>query len=436
MLVNKVDLLEKFKTEKVVIGYQLEKDVAQISYFQTNQEEPKTVSITAGVEQYNVPLVLFKRHEVGQWFYGKEAMKQNSDEGERVGNLVDKARNGEMVLIDGAEFDPVSLLTLFIKRSFKLITTEVAFDQVSAIMFTCSNLDQRMIDVLTEVVKGLNLKKQKVLFQSNQESFYYYIMNQDPEIWKHEVLLCDYETDCLKLYCLKCNRRSTPKVFFVESEECPEIPLCDFTKENNEKTEQMRQLDRKFFSVLEEFCKSRIISSAFLIGDGFKEEWMDESLRFLCRGRRVFRGNNLYSKGACFGIKGRLFEKKENEEYIFLGKEKLKANVGMKVVRQGMDSYLALLDAGQNWFDARKECTFLLEEDNCLELRVTPLNGKDIKLVEIVLDGLPENHDKPIRLHMEINLTNVSTVSVKIEDQGFGEFVPSTDKKWNEEFEI
>lgn len=436
MLTNKVNFLEKIKSDKVVIGYQLEKNMAQISYLRTSQEEPETISVTAGVEQYKIPLILFKRYGIGQWFYGKEALKQNSEEGELVENLVECARTGDSVLVDETEFDPVALLTLFIKRSLKLVTIKIPPDQISAIMFTCGNLDQRMIDILTEVAAGLNLKKQKVYFQSNQESFYYYMMNQDPELWKHEVLLCDFKDEFLKLYCLKCNRNTTPKVVYIESEEHPELPFYNFSEESEGKSEKMAQLDQYFLEILTKFCESRIISSVFLIGDGFREDWMEESLRFLCRGRRVFRGNNLYSKGACLGMKDRQLHRKEDPEYIFLGKEKLKANVGMEAVRQGEDSYLALLDAGENWFDARKKCTFLLEDDNQFELRVTPLNGKEVKIVEILLDGLPEIHKEPIRLEMEICLENVSTVSVKIEDRGFGEFVPSTGKVWNEEFEI
>lgn len=94
-------------------------------------------------------------------------------------------------------------------------------------------------------------------------------------------------------------------------------------------------LDKAFLRLAELSFGSRAVSSVFLIGDGFSEEWMKDSLRFLCRGRRVFQGNNLFSKGACNGMQERIHVSPTGREYIFLGNDKLKANVGMDVMRQG-----------------------------------------------------------------------------------------------------
>ena len=40
-------------------------------------------------------------------------------------------------------------------------------------------------------------------------------------------------------------------------------------------------------------------SCAYLTGEAFSKEWAKESLAFLCRRRKVFLGQNLYTKGAC-----------------------------------------------------------------------------------------------------------------------------------------
>ena len=41
-------------------------------------------------------------------------------------------------------------------------------------------------------------------------------------------------------------------------------------------------------------------SAVYLVGREFEGEWMDKSFRFLCRKRRSFRGDNLYTMGACY----------------------------------------------------------------------------------------------------------------------------------------
>ncbi len=435
MLLGKT--VEKLKSEKLVIGYELGDKMSQISYCYLNSNEPETLSVTAGTEQFNIPTVLCKRLEVGQWFYGKEALRYaGEEEGTLLTDLVELAKKGGNVEVEDNEYDAVALLTLFVKRSLTLLSLVAGMESVTAIMFTCDNLDHRMIEVLTQVAAGLGLKNRKVFFQSGRESFYYYMLNQPQELWNHEVLLCDYREKYLKIHRLECNKKTTPMVVYIETGEYPSFLFESFPQEEDARKQAMEEKDRRFLEILSECCKERVISSVYLIGDGFREEWMQDSLRFLCKSRRVFRGNNLYSKGACFGMKDRLEQNDTAGSYVFLGEDKLKANIGMKVLRRGIDSYFALLDAGQNWFDCKKECSFILESDNYFEMRVTPLNGRDAKVVEIFLDGLPERPERTTCIHMDIFLKDEDTVVLLLEDKGFGEIFPASGKKWREEFKI
>lgn len=429
MLSNKTEFLDKLKSDKLVVGYELGDEMSQISYCYLKGQEPQTISVTAGVEQYGIPTVLCKRHHMGQWYYGKEALRQvGQNEGILLDHLVTLAVRGEMVTVEDTTVDPVALLTLFVKRSLTLLSGIASWEQVEAVMFTCENLDQRMIDILSQVAAGLGLKNKKILFQSHKESFYYYMLYQPKELWNHEVLLFDYRQEKLRLYRLEWNKRTTPVVVYIETGELS-LPGMDRTGEA-----VLEERDRQFLELAQESCRDRLISAVYLIGDGFKEDWMKESLRFLCQGRRVFKGNNLYSKGACLGIREKLHPSDAGKGMVYLGEEKLKANIGMQVRRRGEESYYALLDAGVNWFDASKECEFLLEGDASFELRVTPLNGKEIKLVEIILDGLQIPQEGFVRIHMDLRLKNENTVVLSLQDVGFGELLESSGRSWTEEF--
>lgn len=437
MLINRADINDKLHSDKIVIGYELGENISQISYCYMNKSEPETLSYVTGEEQFNIPTVLCKRYGVGQWFYGRDALKHAElKEGVLVENLLQLARKGDKVSVEDTEYDPIALMTLFVKRSLNMLTQITTWDQVSALMFTCDELDGRMIDILTQTVAGLGLKNIKVVFQSNRESFYYYMLYQPQTLWNHQVLLCDYRDTCLKIFRLECNKRTTPTVVYIESQEYPLFMVEEFPKDELIRKNTMAEKDRKFLDIVTPYCEGNIISSVYLIGDGFKEEWMSESLKYLCKGRRVFGGNNLYSKGACLGMKEKLCESEMGKAHVFLGEDKLKANLGMNVLRRGVDSYFALLDAGQNWYDARKECEFLLETGDSFEMRVTPLNGRDISIVQIMLDDLPSRPDKTTRIHMTIYMKDVSTVVVHMEDMGFGDLFPSSGKTWQEEFNV
>ena len=51
---------------------------------------------------------------------------------------------------------------------------------------------------------------------------------------------------------------------------------------------------------LEKMFENTPFSAVYLVGREFEGEWMDKSFRFLCRKRRSFRGDNLYTMGACY----------------------------------------------------------------------------------------------------------------------------------------
>ena len=68
-------------SDKVIVGYDLGKDYAQISCYVTGREEEiTTLSSVAGSQVYTIPLVLSKRQGVNQWFYGSEALRHAEEE--------------------------------------------------------------------------------------------------------------------------------------------------------------------------------------------------------------------------------------------------------------------------------------------------------------------------------------------------------------------
>ena len=80
MFQGQKDITGKKNSKKVAVGYDLGRTFAQISYCGLEETEPETVSAVAGTEQYNIPVVLCKRSGVGQWYYGKEAIKFAKEE--------------------------------------------------------------------------------------------------------------------------------------------------------------------------------------------------------------------------------------------------------------------------------------------------------------------------------------------------------------------
>lgn len=427
----------KLHKGSVFVGYDLGEKYSQISYCVYGQEEATTIATVVGTKQYNIPTMLCKREGVNQWFYGKDAVKNMEEEGMLpLGGLLSLARKGDEIELDGETFDPVALLTLFLKRSMTLMNFVATVEKVAAIMFTVDELDDRMVEVLSQASANLGLRTSHIYFQSHTESFYFYMLHQPPELWNYQAIACEHDGVRLKTYRMECNKRTTPVVVLIEEQIYETVVVPEETEEETIREGAYRMADERFLGILRRMCEGRIISSAYLLGDGFRAEWDKQSIQFLCHNRRVFRGNNLFSRGACYGLLEKLEPSEAGSKHVFLGRDKLKSNIGMNVLRQGRESYYALLDAGENWYEAAKEFEFLLEGERELAFVITPLTGKDIETRVIPLTGGGSGGGPFTRYRMEMAMSAPETVQIKVTDLGFGELFPASGQVWKESFPV
>jgi len=437
--------LEK-KNTKYMVGFDLGDRDAQISFCSTQQAEAETVPAVAGTQQYNIPTVLCKRTGVSQWIYGREALAfAEAKEGTLVDNLFSGAIEGRKAVIEGEEYDMLTLLTLFVKKCFGLFYTIASSTKIEVLMFTARRSDDRVVEVVKQIVESLGLINTRVFFQGHEESYYYYLLHQLPEFRLAGSVALDFE-EYFRIYLLEWNRRTTPVVSFVTEQEFPECPQPAWAEEAEEKERQMEELDQQVLENVIGTFRNRTISSVFLIGSGFQENWADRALQYICRGRRVFKGNNLYSKGAAYGALEKFCPTKEGKEHIFLGKEKLRANIGLQVLREGKEAYLPLLDAGTGWHDAVCEKEFYLESGSGFQVSLTPLTnvfpekeaaGKyPVRYEKVELPGLPARPEGATRLRIRISMSDAETLHIRTEDLGFGEIYPASSGLWEQDISL
>lgn len=423
-------MLKGFSNEKWIVGYDLGWEFAQISYCSAAGAQVETLSSVAGSENYSIPVALCKRVGVNQWFYGKEALRYARENGGiLVPDLLRLALNGEPVLIEEAEYDPAALLTLFFQRSLGMLSGIAVADKIEAMMITCERMDEDMTEVLEKVAANLRLKTGRICLQSHQESYYHYMLRQSPELWRDPSVLFDYHGNRMGFLRLECNRKTQPVTVFIRREE-EEFPARASLSGDGQGD---RLLDREFLKMAREKLEGDRISSVYLIGEDFSEEWLKDSLKFLCEGRRIFLGNNLFSKGACYGMLERFSPGENDGKYVFLGEDKLKSNIGMNILRRGEETYLALLDAGTDWKKAETSWEFYLREEKKAELTVTSLSSGIKREIPISLEQLPGDI---ARIRMTLRMKEENLLEAEFEDLGFGEFRPAENRRWTQEIRI
>lgn len=406
-------------------GYDLTDAYAQISYCLPGEPCPKTISLQADQEQYLIPALLGRYTDQDLWVYGPKAQAAAAaGEVFLVDGLLTKAAHQEMVEVGGQNYSSVALLSLFLKRTMSLLAPIVRPERLQALVFSVPEVSVPILSAVTDAVGMLGLKNASLFLIGRAESFFYYNICQPEELWKQDVLLCDFSGTFLHTLLFTANRKTSPVACFVEEADWKEVAAG------------REDLDQCFLETMKALIGDRNVSCVYLIGEGFLGEWYQESLRFLCQERRVFLGNNLYSKGACYAARQRMTPGSVSEGYVFLGKDMLKANISLYAEKRGQDSCQPLLDAGTNWYDAKAEIDFLLEEENRFSLRITPLNGGEIRDVEIALTGLPQRPVRTTRIHLQIDMADLTTLRLNMEDFGFGEFFPATHQFWEKTISI
>ena len=443
---------EKKGINGFILGMDLDDRYAQISCWLPGEQKPETLSAEAEGEEYMIPAVLCRRTDRDVWTYGREALQTaERGEGVLVDHLLSSALQGKKVEAGGEIFEATALLALFIKRSLSLLggTSRGALrgyrglEKADFFMFTFEKVDRQALEMVERVALLLSLSPERVSCQSRAESFFYYNINQPEELWRHLCMICDFGGRTLKTMLFEANHHTRPATVTVSEEEqaslTRHIPEGKEYETKEPSGEMAEEMDKAFLALFQKLSAGKIIDTIYLIGDGFEGNWYQKTLSALCMNRRVFRGNNLYSKGACYGGGYKAAQKsrqKAGQEYVYLGADMLKVNLGLDAVKRGEDIYFSLLDAGMNWFDARGECDFLLDQDHAFSLRLSPVSGRKARQIVVTLSGVPERPPGTTRIHLTVSCPDAETVKLRMEDKGFGDFFPSSGLAWEESFSL
>ncbi|MCR5720053.1 MAG: hypothetical protein K6F84_05760 [Lachnospiraceae bacterium] len=421
--------------KRILVGYELGNEVSRISYYGDGMDDVATVSVVSGEEAFSIPTFLCKRKGVNQWFFGNEALKyQKEVEGIGVGDLLEKFKKDEPVLIEEGEYRPVALLSLFIKRTLGLINSLGSIKNISDLVITVKEENEDLWDILKEAVDNLGISDLNLKIQTNGESFFHYMMHEDASLRGEKVILFKYDSDVMEKTVLDYNKKTKPVVAYIQKES---FPFNDTLKEeagtlDSDSISSIK--DGIFNRICEASFKSGDVKATYLIGDRFNSDWLDKSLKTVCGlGRRAFMGNNLFSKGACLYLKD-LYDKEVTEkEFVFLGNGKLKSNIGMEVYRQGELSYFAILDAGTDTKEAVNDFDIYVQDKEAVKLIITSLSDGKEKRVSIVLEDYDDDCRK---INVKCHMIDDETVEFTLTDMGLGELIESTKREWREKITL
>lgn len=404
--------------KKIYVGIDLDGDAAMVSFSYAGCE-PETVSPLAGSEIFAIPLAICMKKN-GGWVYGEEARRSaKSGLGQCEEHLLDRALRGEQVQVGDELFALSDLLAMFLKKMVTMAGRLGPSATLACLVITARTLDVPMIRLLQECVASMQLSKKIVHFMDHKESFFYYGSNQSPEFSTHDMALFEYRGRQMQFWGLERERTTRPQLFSIREER------YGFETE---------QADEVFTRIISQAFGKRIITTVYLVGDGFENGWMKQSLQLLCQGRRVFLGKNLFSKGACFAAMR--LDDNVAPRSVYIGEHEMKCNVSLKVYERGNLSFYTLITAGVPWFEAQGSCEVVIDGTPTIDFWIQQPNSREARIETVALGALPERENRTIRLIIDAVPTSDKEVLVTLTDIGLGELVVGTGKKWEYELQL
>ena len=395
-----------------ILGYDINEIYCQISFYSEEAQEPKTMETT--LDNFQIPLVIGKKAD--EWVIGSEAKRLLVTKmGPVADDLFRKSMKQEKIKLGEETYEAVWLLAKFVEVSLQ------NFEQIEQLVFTVPNLSVDIGRVLKGIGQRAGVRKGSIYVQDYKESFCNYMLYQPKELWQYEAALFDCNRHEVKAFMLRKIRTAFVTVDEVASAQMAELaaiyPVLN--------VDRAKDADQCFKQFVQGVFDKKLVSSVFLVGEGFENNWYPQSLRVLCNGRRAFLGNNLYSKGACYTAHRRALGVVEGP--IYLDETKMMDQICLKLRVYGQDKWQPIISWGTRWYESDTQFEILLEDASDIEIHVESLVGNEMQVIKVPLNGLPARNNYTLRLQVKTLFLDDKTCRISFKDIGFGEFFAPTD---------
>ena len=403
------------------IGMDLCSDFTQLSYYNDIKREPESVSQLNNKETYLMPNILFYSTDTEHWYVGGEASEARFNEnGTVVDGIFENIGNEEKLTVAGKEYSYQELFMMMVKLHIDSFLYRYEAAEVRKLVISVENYDPLMFSLLSNLYIDMGIPKESIEITSHLDSGLFYIFNQPSELWNNSVALYDYSADGLNYYRIDISKNKDPKTINVIHEDYTEqISLSKFGNDTY-------QMDLDFSKIAEYEGKKAYISAVFLTGVGFSNKWMKKSTNVLCQGRRVFVGQNIYTKGACYRAVGGEY-KFFYDEFFVETKENVLSDIGITLDDE-KDTFIPIITGGKQWYNTHGELSVILDDTDTITLIYRNHKTGDEKRETVRIHGLPKRPNKTTKVSLEVEFDSPHEGAVIVRDLGFGKMFPTTNK--------
>ncbi len=429
---------------QLYLGLDLGPEYTQLSYYNADTREPESVYHEEAKDTYMLPNIMFysayhkrmgdnqndcyKFIDLSGWCVGARASAYRfEDKGTIVDGIYESTLKNENIEVEGRGYKASDLMVKMLVLHIKQFTDTLGGFVIKRLTVTVADTDPRIIQAVRGLKTALRLSHDQFNIVSHLDSGLCYIFAQPEPLRNNSVGLFDFGRAGLDFYRIDMTRKYPLIVTTQHINYHDKMNLRRFGRYHED-------MDETFADIVKECTEQVFISSVFLTGLGFSENWMKQSATVLCQGRRVFVGQNIYTKGACYRSLGGVYTESLSRYFIDT-EQTVKTNIGINLMDE-KNTFWPIVYGGLEWFNTRGRVVVFLDDTRRIQIVYQDILTEEEYIETIEIYGLPARPPKTTKLSIEVEYYGADKGAIVIRDMGFGNLYPTTNKIYRKEFDI
>lgn len=410
------------ETGKLVLGIDLCDDITQVTVMRPHAAEPDAVCFDARTRKEYLPTVLYLGAD-GTWSIGEVP-----EPGMTVlPAFFHAAAKGEEVVWGEMRYSGQELLARYVSLLLQRIRERFDGQEPGFVTVTCeeANTEPAVRDLLYDIFgRGEGLGTQ-CLVLSHLEAYLHFVIRQEEGLWKNGSAVFDYGTEGLLFYYMECRMVGGRRLLVADYKDYTEVIPPGFVTHGN------REQGALAFERLAGTVLQQRAASLFVTGREFEGEWVSDVLRLLSGGRRVFRGQNLYTQGACYAG-AEVYRQEQNVDFAVLTPEQITVDVWLLAENTQQEDGVLLAGVGAHYRDVNAQAEVILDATDRLTFKVLPAGEATPQMIRVT-PSIPElRGDRTSRYGVRVFFAKRDVMVIQLKETGFGDFYPPSYRIYEE----
>lgn len=414
--------MEKDRT--LLVGIDLGEEYTQVNCFDFTTYEPVPIGKTGGGERvYEIPTALVVNPARGEWYWADEE-PSSEEQLLRIKYLLADVMREDTITVGNYSVESYQVLKRFLVKVLSLLTEYYPRERIRKLVITLAKKEEKLVAYLQRMAKEMGLPENTLVIQNHRQSYMYYAISQPKELWVNNVGMFELEGNQLLYSQIDIDRKTVPFIIGVTQRDLSDgLDWEEMAKEGKE------QISYAFLNVAGAALHKQYVTTVYVTGKGFEEEWANDALKDLCTGRRVFRGQNLFTRGACYAAR-ELSGKGKLEDCLFLDEDMIASNISLRLYKDAEIQDVLMAKAGALWSEVDASVDVIPDEEEEIQITVQNVLKREVRAHMLSLSGFSGRDNKMTRFTIRIRFADSRTCIVTLKDNGFGEFCPATNRVW------